>query len=308
MDLHASSRSMSVARLIWLAWREARPVVQLIFQLRFVSGVVLAGGHLADFARLTTTFAELCWLSATWAIYLVNGVSDVVEDCENDSGRPIARGALPGDAARIVCYVLVAFALVCGVLVSAQMLILVVLMLAVGWAYSMGPRPLKMTMPGFVASVTVLGLLTYLAGRCAVDGEWSTPLFLFGVAMSLWMGLVGWTKDLSDTEGDRVAGRRTLPIVFGEPRARLLMAVSAVVLGCMFLIAAAFAAPQVSAAAWVDCFGALVVAAVLLSPMSVGDRRVRRRPYRAFMITQYTTHSALLISNAVPCCQILSIC
>lgn len=274
-------------------------MVQLIFQLRFVAGIVLAGGGLSDIARPTTMVAESGWLFATWSIYLINGVGDVVEDRKNGSRRPIARGSLPVDVARVGCCVLAALALVCGILVSAQMVSLVVLVLAVGWAYSTGPRPLKMTTPGFLAAVTALGILTYLAGRCAIDGEWSMPLVLFGVAMSLWMGLVGWTKDLSDTAGDRAAGRRTLPIVLGARRARLLMAASTVVLGATFLVTA-IVADRVPVAACVACCGAVIVAALLLWPVGARDPGLRRRPYRAFMVTQYATHATLLLSNMVP--------
>jgi 4-hydroxybenzoate polyprenyltransferase len=290
-------------RFVYQAWVEARPVVQLIFQLRFATGVVFGSGSaLQDNVRPEIAVAALGWLAATWAIYLINGVADIAEDRENNSERPIARGRLPVPAAMVICWGLVALAVTCCLLVSVHVAVLVALMLVVGWAYSMGPCPLKMSMPGFLASVTTLGLMTYLAGWCAAGGEWSNPLLIFGVAMSLWMGLVGSTKDLPDTEGDRVAGRRTPPIVFGQQRARALIAILASVVGWTFLIASATArgAGGLLPAAAVVCTGSIVVSVVLLSAISRGDRHVRRRPYRVFMTTQYATHTTLLSANVVP--------
>ncbi|MBP2330580.1 4-hydroxybenzoate polyprenyltransferase [Kibdelosporangium banguiense] len=290
-------------RFGYLAWVEARPVVQLIFQLRFATGVVFGtGSAIGHNFRPGIAVAALGWLAATWAIYLINGVTDIAEDRENGSQRPIAQGRLPLSAATTICWILVALAVACCLFVSVHMAVLVAIMLAVGWAYSMGPCPFKMSMPGFLASVTTLGLVTYLAGWCAAGGEWSNPLLIFGIVMSLWMGLVGSTKDLPDTEGDRLAGRRTPPIVFGQQRARALIAILASVVGWTFLIASATArwAGGLLPAAVVVCTGSIAVSVVLLSAISRGDRRVRRRPYRVFMTTQYATHTTLLSANVVP--------
>jgi len=273
-------------------------VVQIVFQLRFAGGVVLAGAAQPEFALSPAVLVGAAgWLAATWAIYLMNGIADIVEDRVNGSSRPIARGCLAPGAATSTCSALVALALGCCAQVSVGMVVLVMVMLAVGWAYSFGPHPLKMTMPGFVTSVTALGLLTYLAGGCAAGGEWATPLFPFGLVMSLWMGLVGWTKDLSDVEGDRVAGRRTLPVLLGDRRARTLMATVVLMVGWGFLATAAVVARHVLPAAMVVCAGSALVAVLLLASASPADRAVLRRPYRAFMATQYAAHVTLLLSN-----------
>ncbi|HVQ18233.1 MAG TPA: UbiA family prenyltransferase [Actinomycetes bacterium] len=294
------SKSPGIFHTMRLSWIEARPVVQFVFQLRFAAGTVLGGvAALGDLVSLPLALSAVGWLLATWTVYLVNGVADIVEDRENNSRRPIARGRLPRRAAATVCYVLAALAFTCCALVGARMAILVTLFLAVGLAYSTGPRPLKRSMVGFTASVTTLGLLTYLAGASAMGGQWCGPLFVHGVAMSLWMGLVGSTKDLSDTRGDRLAGRRTLPVVFGERRARLLMASGASAVGWGYLAAAAWTTNGLLPVATIVCAGSVAVTCVLFSPFSRGDRNMTRRPYRAFMVTQYSAHVALLAPYVV---------
>lgn len=278
------------------AWVEARPVVQLIFMLRFSVGVVLSADSVESILRPSVAMTMLAWLAATWAIYLLNGVADIVEDRENASTRPIASGRLPSDVATSVVTALATFALVVAATVSLRLLVLVVLMLAVGWAYSMGPYPLKGNMIGFLLSVTALGLLTYLAGWCAVgSGMPNGSLLLFGVAMSAWMGTVGSTKDLSDVKGDRVAGRRTPPLVLGDGLARVVIAVLAGAVGCSFLALAVAWRGMLLPSAAVVCAGAAVIAIAVLTSFSQGDKARRRRPYRIFMITQYGAHAVILL-------------
>ena len=238
-----------------------------------------------------------CWVAATWAIYLLNGVADVVEDRENGSVRPIARGILPVDYAKSVVVTLAAVAVGIAALISPAVCLLVVLHLGVGIAYSTGPRPLKGNVPGFIGAVVALGGLTYLSGWYASGAtEIGVPLLLFGGAMSLWMAFGGITKDLSDTAGDRLAGRRTLPVALGDRAARVAMAIGAGVVGWGFLLAALRWAPSVAPAAFVVCAGSVTLAVVVSSNVSQGDRFHRRRPYRAFMITQYAAHLTLLVS------------
>jgi 4-hydroxybenzoate polyprenyltransferase len=296
MNLSHENRALAVFRSVRLAWLEARPVVQLIFMLRFTAGVVLSSGAVQRVVEPAVAVAMLAWLAATWAIYLLNGVADLVEDRGNASTRPIASGRLSTGVASRFVVALAAFALFVAAVVSLRLLVLVVLMLVVGGAYSVGPYPLKRSMTGFLFSVGALGLLTYLAGWCAVGVE--TPnrsLLLFGAAMSIWMGTAGSTKDLSDVRGDRLAGRRTPPLVLGEGRARVMIAILAGLDGCSFLISALTWIDPLVPAATAVCAGAAMIAAAVLSPFSRGDRGKQRRPYRIFMVTQYYAHVTLLL-------------
>lgn len=280
-----------------LCWKEARPVVQGIFALRFCCAALLADHHTngAVWPRVVAVLG--CWVAATWAIYLLNGVADVVEDRENGSERPIARGILPVDFAKSVVVGLSAGAIGFAALISPVVCLLVALHLAAGIAYSTGPRPLKGNVPGFFGAVVALGGLTYLCGWYASGAtEIGAPLLLFGGAMSLWMGFGGATKDLSDVAGDRLAGRRTLPVVLGDRAARIAMAIGASAVGWGFLIAAVRWAPSVAPVGFVVCAGSVALAVVVSSNVSRGERFRRRRPYRTFMITQYTAHLTLLVS------------
>jgi 4-hydroxybenzoate polyprenyltransferase len=294
-----SAVELGLARSVRLAWQEARPVVQLVFMLRFLAGAALGAVYVGEVVAATAVVAALSWLATTWAVYLLNGVADVVEDRANGSTRPIARGELLEDTAERIVWGLATAGLVLGALVSPVMLLLVALMLAVGWAYSLGPRPCKQNMPGFLISVLALGVLTYLAGwHASGAGHPQGPVLLFGAMMSLWMGLAGSTKDLSDTRGDRLAGRRTLPVLLGEWRARAVMAVSASLVGWTFVFVAGWVGRLLPVAV-VVCAGAVVLALVALTPLGNGDRTAKRRPYRVFMVTQYLAHLTLFACLAL---------
>jgi 4-hydroxybenzoate polyprenyltransferase len=275
-----------------LVWQEARPVVQLVIMLRFLTGLCLADRQV----RLgwSVLAAAASWLCVTTAIYVLNGVSDVAGDRANGSTRPIASGQLPVATALSAAAVLAVAGVALSAPVQGPAALLAVLMLGLGWAYSMARRPLKNSMPGFMAVVTAGGLLTYLAGFACVDHHLNRELVVFGLAMSLWMGLGGSTKDLADVGGDRVAGRRTWPVILGEYNARLAMAASALAVGCGFLVAALQVSHGLIGCGAVVLAGSAVLAVTVTTSLSKRNRATRRRPYVIFMTTQYLAHLTLL--------------
>lgn len=239
------------------------------------------------------------WACVTLAVYVFNGATDVEEDEANRSARPIASGRLAaGRAVRAavglgVSGVLGSVALgLHGVAAAAAMA------LALGVLYSAPPLRLKRWPSGLAVTATLGVLLTYYAGHAANGGGGArTETAVFAVAMALWVGLVGQTKDFSDVEGDRRAGRKSLPVVRGERAAGLFVAGAALGIGAGFASFAFFSASEeLLWPAGVLAVGAAAVAVVALGPWSKGGRRRRRRrPYRVFMGTQYGVHLAVIL-------------
>ena len=242
------------------------------------------------------------WLMLSVAIYLLNGVTDRAGDRVNGSRRPIASGALPLDTALSVAVLLAVGGAMACVAVDSRTLPLVAGYLALGWAYSAGPA-LKNSPLGSAAVIAGGIGLTYAAGWFA--GETVRPARVaFGLAMTLWVSLACMAKDFSDTEGDRLAGRRTWPVLLGARRAA----------GCLQLCSICGSLAMVAAAVLVDRAlwpVALVVLAgsVVLSrrcvvaagsePAVPANRQARRGPYRAFMVTQYGAHLTLLLTTLI---------
>ncbi|HEY2167470.1 MAG TPA: UbiA family prenyltransferase, partial [Jatrophihabitantaceae bacterium] len=188
---------------------EARPAVQLVFMLR-----AAACAGLLRHPSPKSLIGVSGWLLLAVAAYAFNGVTDVTTDTANGSSRPIASGRLRVDVARCWCLALVATGLVMCELASRAEVVAGFAALALGWAYSTGPA-LKESP---VAAAFVIGTsagLSYFAGAAAA-GTVTTRTLCVPMSIALWVALCCAAKDFSDVDGDRLAGRRTWPVLLGH--------------------------------------------------------------------------------------------
>ena len=286
-----------VFMVLYRCFLEARPAVQGIFLLRFLAGASLAdilfAGGIVDF-RLWGGAA--LWVCVTLSVYIFNGVMDVEEDQINGSSRPVARGKLKVAQAAGAAGGLAVLSVVCSLALGGLMVWSVVVALSLGWLYSGPPFYLKRSPTGWAILGIIAALITYNAGYAANGGGGDLlPFSIFALVMALWLGIVSQTKDLSDIEGDKQAGRRSGPVVWGEDIARLFYSGMALCLGGGYVLSAALFAPSLLIPALVLASGAVVVAVVTLGPWSRGDKSRRRRSYRAFMLSQYGANLAVVI-------------
>jgi 4-hydroxybenzoate polyprenyltransferase len=146
-----------------------------------------------------------------------------------------------------------------------------------------------------------LGLLTYHAGHSAYTGNgWSYPggaLPVFMAGVTIWMGLVGGlTKDLSDVAGDVAAGRHTVPVIWGEARARRAVVAAALGLAVGFCAAGASTSALLIWPGMAMLGGATALTIVCLGRFTPGNQPSSRRPYRVFMTTQYLMNLSVVPS------------
>jgi 4-hydroxybenzoate polyprenyltransferase len=274
---------------------EARPAVQFMFILRYLCGaaLIIQAHHMSLIRILIGAVVCEC---AVFSVYLFNGAMDLVEDRANGSRRPIAAGKLSPQTAQRVAAASAVAAVASGFALGRLTGLLTTVFLFIGYLYSGPPCYLKRNSVSSGMCGILGGLACYASGAAAVGGTLPvTGPELFAVALSLWIGLVGLaTKDLSDVAGDAAAGRRTVAIAWGEVRARSAASAAALAVGTGFLVTAVLAVNTLLwPAATVEC-GALAIVAVNLPRFSAGSRTRRRRPYRAFMMTQYVAHLSLL--------------
>lgn len=283
---------MLTLKRLWLCFQESRPAVQMIVLARFGAGVVLAGGASRPAARIAVCAAA--WLCGTVSIYVFNGLTDRPEDVANGSRRPLARGAVPVGFATAVTAA-TAVAAVAGALWAGRWPALVMAgYMAVGYAYSGPPSPLKRHCAGASGAVTLMGVATYVFGSLAAGGRPDAALIPFATAMALWMGAVGGVaKDLSDVAGDRAAGRRTWPLALGEKRTRVLVSSSACAIAMGFLWSGRHFDPLLAGPAAALLCGAAATCVACVKAPALASRARRRLPYRSFMWTQYACHAAL---------------
>lgn len=282
-------RVSTCQRFIVAFANESRPMVQLVFMLRFV-----AAASLFQHPRLMAAQAAVGWVLISAAFYVLNGISDVVGDRENGSTRPLAAGVLGVRAAlsaAIGCGVVgvaVCFAAstACGDLSCA--------LGALGVAYSVGPR-LKSN--AFTASLTIgTGAgLTYIAGW-SVNGDASGGRIGFAVALSCWISAACATKDFSDVEGDRLTGRRTLATLLGvRVASRVVSLLSVMAAACLMTTA------------WLTNFEILPALVVVVGSWALpaagsraavaAGRTSQRSAYRVYMATQYAVNGSMMMGT-----------
>jgi 4-hydroxybenzoate polyprenyltransferase len=285
---------------IRLSLIEARPIVQVVFLLRFVTGAFFAArSHSGDPVR-TAAGLVAWWLAVVFA-YLLNGVMDVDEDRSNGSGRPIARGELPERTAGAITVLagLGSLAITVAFVPGATPWIATFLLL--GLLYSASPFPAKRWSSTCALSVFGLGWATFAGGAAAAGGSLGRTGFVFAAVMSAWMALVGAVvKDLSDLDGDAAGGRRTVAVRHGAGRVRLLGAAGALLIGAAAIAVPAAWAPEALFGTAPVVVGAVcvVVQIVRTSRIERADKRTRRSAYRVFMRTQYAANLAMMTGLA----------
>ncbi|MFE9747917.1 UbiA family prenyltransferase [Saccharothrix saharensis] len=283
--MSAWSAARAAATVLRMCWVQARPEVQAVFALRFVVGGLMGG--VVDPGRLLVGAAV--WACAVLAVYLVNGISDAVEDSINKPARPIPAGTLGAAAATRGAAAAALAAFPGALLVGPRFLVLTAVFLVLGCAYSVPPVAVKRSALGSVAVVLAGGVVTYLAGFCAGGGGEIGPVLVPAVALSCWMAGVGaLAKDLTDTCGDRAAGRRTLAVRWGPCRVRLVVVGNALLVGVGFFLVVLWRLPVLVLPAGVVLVGAACLAA-----------RVGGTPYRVYMRTQHAAHVVAVAVLAV---------
>ena len=157
---------------------------------------------------------------------VVNDLFDI--DCDNVSNRarPLVTGIISKDEYLKVGLVYFIFSLLFSIWVSESCFVLNLLFMGVYFLYSVPPFRLKRF---FILSSLVTGiqaLLILLMGQLSLVLNEATILLyppLFWLVFLIFF-LGSNIKDLKDIEGDRLCGVYSLPVIFGEERARRIIA------------------------------------------------------------------------------------
>lgn len=195
----------STARTLRLCLREARPLVQVMFVLRFVTGALLtaSAAHQRPDARHLLIGAA-AWWAATVSVYVFNGVSDLCEDRANGSRRPLASGMLSEAAARRTVVVTALAGLLLGCAAGWRVAEAAAVFLVLGYAYSAPWIAAKCRSWSASAVTCAAAGTTYLAGVASSGSALSAEAVVFALVLSLGVGLIAAVaKDLGSTRGTR---------------------------------------------------------------------------------------------------------
>ena len=210
-----------------LWWKAARPRTLSLAAVPVVVGVALAhhdGVELKPGIFLLTLGAALLIQAAT---NLLNDAEDAGRGNDGPDRlgpqRVTGSGLATPRAVKRAATLLFALALLAGIaLVVAggwPILALGLAALLAGWAYSGGPRPLSHTPYGEVFVVGFFGVAAVVGTFYLQAGHDTSEAWITGLALGLHAAAVLIMNNIRDREADTRAGRRTLAILLGRPRA-----------------------------------------------------------------------------------------
>ncbi|MCX5696286.1 MAG: UbiA family prenyltransferase [Candidatus Omnitrophica bacterium] len=156
---------------------------------------------------------------------LLNDIFDVDCDRVSNKERPLVSGIISAGEYLKVGLVYLTFSLFFSIWVSQNCFVLNLLFIGVYFLYSVPPFRLKRF---FVFSSLITGLqalLILLMGQVSLAKDDTTVLLYPPL---LWLAFLIFflgsnIKDLKDIEGDRLCGVYSLPVIFGERKARKII-------------------------------------------------------------------------------------
>ena len=180
-------------------------------------------------------------------VNFANDVADAAKGADTDSrigpARAVASGRIrPGEMWRAIGVVF-GFATLCGVYltwVAGPVIIAIgVASLVAALGYTNGPLPYGYHGLGEVSVFVFFGLVATVGTRFAYDGSTGTGAWTGGVVMGLLAAAILVANNTRDLDTDRAANKRTLAVMLGRSRARILYIVLMVSPFAVIAIAAA---------------------------------------------------------------------
>ena len=270
MSLSRSNRAVS--RLgVWIAATRPRTLSMALAPV-FVGACFAAGltGRLSLPPVLAAALSAVCIQIAT---NLFNDARDFERGGDGPDRlgpqRAAASGLLtPGEIKRAASGFFALAALGGLYLVAVggwPILLLGLLSLLSGWAYTGGPAPLSYTPLGELFVIAFFGLGAVGGTFWLAAGTMAPEPLLAGLALGLFAAGVLMVNNYRDSAADARVGRRTLAIVAGPRPSRLLYAAMML---APFLLLAFLVANVPHGALWL-AFGALPMAVALVRRLSV---------------------------------------
>ncbi|MCD7032608.1 1,4-dihydroxy-2-naphthoate polyprenyltransferase [Metabacillus sp. GX 13764] len=91
--------------------------------------------------------------------------------------------------------------------------------MAAGYFYSGGPRPIAYTPFGELTSGLLMGVVIILISFFIQTDAVTMDSFLISIPVSLLIGAINLANNIRDHDGDKLNGRKTLAILFGQKNA-----------------------------------------------------------------------------------------
>jgi 4-hydroxybenzoate polyprenyltransferase len=162
--------------------------------------------------------------AAVFAI-VTNNIEDIEADKITNPRRPLVAGSVNPTSYFLAGIICLLFALIISLIMRLEMFFGILAISAGYYIYSCKPFRLK-RIP-FVSKL-IIGINTFSVTVCGfvlAGGTLTEFPVIWAVFILVPLSLAANFIDLKDTEGDRVAGIKTLPVIFGERKAKIFIAI-----------------------------------------------------------------------------------
>ncbi len=190
------------------------------FELPFTAGVCVILGELLALGKIPTAkemilgFLSVFFISATSLI--LNDYFDIESDIINAPERPLPAGLVSKQDVIVLSCLVTALGFITSAMISFLALSVVILTWLVGFLYNW-----RYKKTGLLGNLTVsfsVGM-TLIFGGIAVNHPFDKAVWSFGIMVFLINLGEEITADAMDVAGDRQAGSRSLPVIFGSENA-----------------------------------------------------------------------------------------
>jgi len=149
------------------------------------------------------------------AVYVLNQIADIESDRINRKLFFLPEGIISQRAARVFTITLNVIAVLLGALFGVEYLGLTIVIILLGFVYSLGHRPWKnKPVLGFLANVIAHGLIVFAMGA-AFAGAYNPHIWIHATAYACAVGAVYLATTVADVPGDRASGKRTIAVAIG---------------------------------------------------------------------------------------------
>lgn len=265
---HLTTRT-EVTRIPYLLWRMSRPLQLVAVSMVFIWGVLVASAVVPiNPNQIIVGFAAL--IAVSISIHIINEYADVETDrltqrtaFSGGSGALPETGASPtialvGAWLALSAGTLIAILGALTDLISVQAFGLLALGTFFGWMYSVRPLALAWKGWGELDNALLGGLLLPLYGFALAGSalDLSTILLFSPFAGLAFLNLLATTW--TDKEADRLVGKLTLAVKWGEPRLRKLYLTVGIVTYLLIVFQSFFQIPRF-----------IILAGFLILPLSI---------------------------------------
>ncbi|MCD6232877.1 UbiA family prenyltransferase [bacterium] len=201
------------------------------YELMFIAGIIFAKFYLGklltfnEHTLFTLIFVPLAIFFAGMFSLITNNLEDIKIDKISDAkASSVARETMPKNIYKKIALVAFILAILYSVVIGFSVLFLILLFEACYWLYSMPPLKLKRVpfLSKFIIAFDSF-ILVWLGFRLGVGDSFAhfpVSLWLFFlVFLPLPLNFI----DIKDYEGDKVQGIKTLPVMMGFKKSKLLI-------------------------------------------------------------------------------------